>query len=234
MRFYNDMRFVLILIVGLFSSPAVIASECVVLLHGIHLNNTAMVVIERSLKKSGYSVVNHHYRSTKASIDVLSNDIHDAVARCGDTKVNFVTHSMGGILLRNWMRLHRPRRMGRVVMLGPPNKGSELADILGDLYAYKFVLGPAGQELGTKGNSTPVKLGPANFELGVIAGNKSLFPHFSTKLPGPDDGIVSVHSTKLAGMKDHIVLPVSHVLMLVNAGVIRQTKAFLRSGRFLH
>jgi hypothetical protein len=148
--------------------------------------------------------------------------------------VNFITHSLGGILVRGWIEMKDRANLGRVVMLAPPNQGSELVDAMSDLGLFRFLTGPAGQQLGTGEESVPVKFGPVDFDLGVIAGNRSLNPVFSAMLPGKDDGIVSVESTKIEGMADHIVLPVTHTLLMNNPLVIAQAMIFLRTGQFDH
>jgi pimeloyl-ACP methyl ester carboxylesterase len=148
------------------------------------------------------------------------------------TKIHFVTHSLGGILVRSYLSRHTIPNLGRVVMLGPPNQGSEVVDKLGSWRVFKKLNGPAGNELGTDKNSTPNKIGPTNFCVGVIAGDRSINWINSLLIPGRDDGKVSVERTKLAGMSDHIVLHATHPFLMRNRAAIRQTLHFLRTGRF--
>lgn len=208
--------------------------ECVVLLHGLARTAHAMRKMETALENTGYTVINQGYPSTKQNIQTLAAEtLPAALEKCPSTgSIHFVTHSMGGILLRQYLSQRTIPRLGRTVMLGPPNQGSEVVDRLGAWAPFQWFNGPAGSQMGTGPDSIPNQLGPVGFPVGIIAGNQTINFLLSTQLPGPNDGKVTVERTKVEGMQDHLVLPVTHPFMMRNGGVIEQVKVFLATGAF--
>jgi pimeloyl-ACP methyl ester carboxylesterase len=210
----------------------------VVLLHGLTRTPGSMSSIESALHEAGYRVCNIAYPSRHHTIEVLASDyVAPQVARCfpgSDGPIDFVTHSLGGIVVRQMAAMHAVASIGRVVMLGPPNGGSEIVDHLGSLWLFRAINGPAGVELGTSPESVPRRLGPATFEVGIIAGDKPRNWFFSHYLPGENDGKVSVASAALDGMKDFLVIDANHTFMVRNDEAIAQTIHFLKQGAFDH
>jgi len=218
------------------SATTALEQDYVILLHGLCRSSRSMEPMSKALLKAGYSVTNLDYPSRSATVEELSEAVvGKALADCrhsGTTRIHFVTHSLGGILVRSYFARHYACDLGRVVMLGPPNQGSELVDRLGSWPIFSLINGSAGRELGTSANSLPNSLGIPKYCVGIIAGNRSINWINSLLIPGPDDGKVSVERTKLSSMADHIVVPTTHPFTMRNREVIRQTIGFLRNGRF--
>ena len=212
------------------------ARATVVLLHGLNRSATSMSTLAGAIADAGYRAVNVDYPSAEHDVFTLSRHVRNVLHRCCPQALSdgmhFVTHSLGGILLRIWIEEQPHQRVRNSVMLGPPNQGSELVDELESSALFKLVTGPAGQQLGTGDDSVPLALGAVTFDVGVIAGRASLNPLYSWVIPGPDDGKVSVPRTQVAGMRDFLVLDVSHSFMMNNPTVIAQTLHFLQHGRF--
>ena len=209
--------------------------DSVILLHGAGRTPRSMGRLAKALAKQGFRVHNLGYSSRRAPIDELATQISvqiDQIQFDPHCKIHFVTHSLGGIVLRQYLKDQPLLNLGRVVMLAPPNQGSELADIFRRLPLFDWILGPVGAQIGTAPESLPNFLGPVKSEVGVIAGNRSFNPLFSLLIPGPDDGRVAVERTKLSGMTDFLMLPCIHPLIMNYASVIRQTIYFLQQGRF--
>jgi len=230
------MRNVIIILAAIMMSARADALEGVVLLHGLCRTSASMERMAAALTKAGYVVDNIDYPSRRAGVATLSEEVvgaamkSDKLAKCD--KIHFVGHSLGGILVRDYFSRHRDRRLGRVVMLGPPNQGSEVADRLKDWRIYQWLNGPTGGELGTDPESVPNKLGPVAFDVGVIAGDRTINWINSLMIAGSDDGKVSVRNTKVEGMKDHLVVHTAHPFIMRNRAVIEATIRFLNSGKF--
>jgi len=212
------------------------APEAVILLHGLARSARPMEKLARAARAAGYIAFNRTYPSTTATVRALV-DAHlaplvlEAIAS-GAPRIHFIGHSMGGILIRQYLASYELPLVGRVVMIGTPNRGSELVDRLGRLAPFGWINGPAGNELGTGPDSLPNRLPPATYEAGIIAGTRSFNPAYSSMIEGPNDGKVSVERAKLEGMRDCLVLPVNHTFMMQNDEVVKQAIAFLRAGRF--
>lgn len=219
-----------------FTDPRRPGQEAVVLLHGLGRTNRSMKPMEKALVAAGYVVYSIQYPSTKKSVEQLADEhLAPLLVECQATepgKIHFVTHSLGAIVLRQYFINHTLNNVGRIVMLGPPNQGSEVVDKLGSFTLYDWINGPAGQQLGTSSNSLPNQLPVPPVEFGVIAGNRSINWILSTMIPGPDDGKVSVDRTQSQGMVDFVTVTTAHPFLMRNRKVIALTIAFLRDGSF--
>lgn len=212
--------------------------ESVILVHGLLSHSCLMGKMEKSLKNAGYLTENINYPSRKHTIPVLAEKfVAEAVCRCrnrSNGKINFLTHSMGGILVRYYLSCNLPSSMGRVVMLAPPNHGSEIVDRLAAQLWFRWLIGPAGCSLGTGAGSISIshQLGEADFPLGIITGDRSFDFLCSWMLPKPNDGKVTPESARLAGMDDFLIVPHGHSFIMRKKRVIDEAIYFLKEGRF--
>jgi len=209
----------------------------VILIHGLARTSRSFNKMAKCLKMNNYAVTNINYPSRKFSIETLTEQhLSNAVTHCqanGAQRIHFVTHSMGAILVRYYLRHHTLPELGHVVMLSPPNKGSEIVDRLGKLRLFEFINGPAGQQLGTSPHSLSNQLGSVNYSVGIITGNRTINFILSLLIPGENDGKVSVERAKVTCMTDLLVVPHTHPMILRSQTVIRQTLHFLNNGKFL-
>lgn len=212
------------------------AGEAVILLHGLARTPRSMTRMEVALTEAGYRVTSLGYPSTKKTVEELSREhLAPAVEACrksGPARIHFVCHSLGGIVLRHFLSETALPDVGRIVMLGPPNQGSEVVDELGHTTLFKWINGPAGCQLGTARDSLPNTLPVPDTEIGVIAGTKSINWILSMFIPGPDDGKVSPEHAKIEGMADFAEVPAAHPFLMRDRRVIELTIHFLRHGRF--
>jgi pimeloyl-ACP methyl ester carboxylesterase len=207
-----------------------------VLLHGIARTSGSMRKLERALQVAGLATLNLDYASRKKPLEALAADIHPAIARFAaviEGPLHFVGHSMGGLLARVYVARYRPLRLGRVVMLGTPNAGSEVADLLQRWSVYRAFYGPAGLQLTSTPDRTLSSLPALDYSVGIVAGKRAIDPISSLFiLPRPNDGRVSVQSSRLEGMADHITIAATHTSLPRHPVAIGQTIAFLSEGRF--
>ena len=195
-----------------------------------------MTDLEQAFVERGYEVANVDYPSREHPIEELSGlAIEAGLKQCAESdyqSVHFVTHSLGGILVRYYLTGHPLARLGRVVMLAPPNQGSQVIEKFGWMPGFHLLNGPAGDQLGAGEGSIPLQLGKVTYPVGILAGTHSINWILSMALPDPDDGKVSVEATREEGMADFMTLPVSHPFIMSDPEAIRQTLVFIESGQF--
>ncbi len=219
------------------TSESSLPKECVILLHGLARTSSSMNDLQAALLEANFVVAKIDYPSRKYTVQELAAPaIEQGLALCreqGAQKNHVVSHSMGGILFRQYVTDNGAEQFARTVMLAPPNKGSEAVDALRDVPGFDFLNGPAGLQLGTDSASLPLKLGPASSDVAVIAGTFSINLMLSTFLPDPDDGKVSVESSRLDGMCAHLQVHVSHPFIMEDEEVMPEVISYLKTGRFI-
>lgn len=209
-------------------------AEKVVLLHGLGRTQYSMRPLARRLRRAGFDARTFGYASMTKRVSELAEDLGrfvDGLTEGEDETVHFVGHSLGGLVIRRYLK-DKPRHRGRVVMLSPPNGGSELVDRMRRFSWFQMRFGPAGLVLGTSEKDLPATLGPVEFSLGVIMGTRSINPVGSWIIPGPDDGAVSVDRSRVEGMSEFCLVSRTHTFIMWSADVAELTGHFLRYGHF--
>ncbi len=209
--------------------------DYIILVHGLGRTNFSMLKPAIYFKNRGYHIININYPSTEYKIQILAEEYLDkAIKKCNNKnkKIHFFTHSLGGIIVRYYLHNNYLDNLGRVVMLSPPNSGTELADIIEKFPTFRWRNGPVLEQLTTARNSLPNKLGPVNFETGIITGNRSYSILASLLLSGEDDGKVSVENAKIKNMKDFLIVNRTHTFIMNSDFVLRQAHNFFKYGKF--
>lgn len=206
--------------------------EMVFLLHGIGKGRLDMAAMSAGLRKQGYAVVNWGYPSTKYDLETLADKLAEELGRFPGYRIHFVTHSMGGIVVRTCMARHDLPNVGRMVMIAPPNQGAELAQFFGNWPVYRFLFGPAGQQLRPADLGQCASAGMPVCEFGIIAGGTGGSRGMNPFLPGDNDGTVTVESTLLPDAQDFAVVPYPHPVIQMMPRTIDLTVRFLNEGRF--
>ncbi|MFC1681899.1 alpha/beta fold hydrolase [Pseudomonadota bacterium] len=208
-------------------------NEIVVLVHGLGRSSTSMWLLASRLEDAGYYVHRVEYSSLHQDPDEILKDISSQINQCCQKhaqSVHFVGHSLGGLMVRAYLQNNKVDKLGRVVLLGTPNKGAEAADHFSDSWLMS-ILGPTAKALGTDDKSFPKSLEAPYYPVGIIAGELKSKLNDSI-IPGRDDGLVSIEATKIDGMADFIIIETGHSMMRYDREVADQTIEFIKSGVF--
>lgn len=201
--------------------------ETVVLLHGMGRTRVSMAVLQKRFDRAGYETLNFPYGQTGATLDELSGSLAAFLDKKVSTpRYHLVGHSLGNIIVRHAMREPLRPGLGRVVMLAPPNRPARLAKLLRENGLYRSLMGDSGQKLGD--DAFYATLPAPSVEFGVIAGDKGQGMTFSE----PNDGLVEVEGTKLAGMADFAVVHHTHTFLMNAPDTFALCRRFLETGRF--
>ena len=205
--------------------------DSVVLLHGLGRTPWSFLLTRRRLAAAGFRAVGIRYPSRRRPIEDLARVVAARLPAVSDGRLHFLTHSLGGIIVRQLLGQARPENLGRVVMLCPPNQGSRLAERLRPNPLFRFATGPAGQQLGAANEGPIADLGPVDFETGIITGVRRANP-LRRLIRGESDGKVAVDEAKVDGMADFLVVPCGHTFIMNDPTVMDQAIHFFRHGRF--
>jgi pimeloyl-ACP methyl ester carboxylesterase len=208
------------------------SGKAVIEIHGITKSSKTFNAMYPALEKAGYMPVPFDYPSTRIDIAQAAGYLDRVIQSLrGVEEIDFVVHSMGGLVVRSWFQNHDDLRVRRLVMLGTPNRGAEMADMLRRNAAYRLIMGPAGQQLVTGNNSPIAGLPIPPCEFAVIAGGRGS-DGYNPLVPGDNDLIVSVESTRLAGASDFLMVRAMHHFLTSNPEAIDATVRYLQTGHF--
>jgi pimeloyl-ACP methyl ester carboxylesterase len=217
--------------------------SAVLVLHGLGRTRGAMASLCRYLaEQGGYSVVNIQYPGTRQSIAASAGQLASIIRHLdGIDQVDLVGHSLGNLVVRHYLADQSGERPGRgpdprlhrMVMLGPPNHGASMATLLADNALFKAVTGQPGQELGRLWPWEDAELATPRFEFGIIAGGRGARQGFNPLIPGDNDGLISVETTRLGGAADFLVVPALHAQLHNDPRVWALVLRFLRFGCFV-
>ena len=207
--------------------------KAVVLVHGIVRSSKSFSAMEKKLKEEGYSVFGFDYPSTRVSIPESAEYLRKSIKSLeGIDEIYLVVHSMGGLVVRSMLVKGQDPRIKRMVMMGVPNMGAEMADAFKKNPLFKIIFGPAGQQLVTDGEGLISELPTPKFEFAILAGARGTEKGYNPLIPGDDDGTVAVSSTRLPGANDFISKPVLHSFLMFNKECIEHTSRYLKTGKF--
>jgi pimeloyl-ACP methyl ester carboxylesterase len=209
------------------------SGEAVILVHGIVRSSKAMNRIQTRLEDDGYLVVPFDYPSTRVDLKQCAGFLDDVIKSLdGVEKISFVAHSMGGLVVRSWLKEHSDERVRTMVMMGTPNHGAELANMLRNNHLFRLILGPSGQQLVSDSTGVIASLPVPEFPFAVIAGGTGTAGGYNPLIPGDDDSIVTVSSAFLPGAVDSLQVPVMHSFLPFNELVVDAVSHFLSDGSF--
>lgn len=208
------------------------SGKAVILIHGIGRSSKSMLPLVKPLQEDGYTVVPFDYPSTRVSIPESAAYLREVVRSLdGIEQIDFVVHSMGGLVVRSLLSDEKPDpRFRRMVMLGVPNRGAEMASLVEDQPLFRLVYGKAGQQLVRDREGFIAGLPTPKFEFAIIAGARGTEEGFNLLIPGDDDGTVTVASTRLPGATDFMTVSAIHTLLMGNPAAIGATRRFLKQG----
>jgi pimeloyl-ACP methyl ester carboxylesterase len=204
----------------------------VVTVHGLWMRGASMAALPKRMRATGLKFHHFGYRSVTSPLADCAAELADYVAGVPGDTVHLVGHSLGGVLICAMLERGVPARIGRVVCLGSPLRGSRTAAKLARLPGGRLLVGRCLADVHARNGFNACRAG---VEVGSIAGRLPLgVGRLFGPFPEPNDGTVAVAETLIDGLADHIVLPVSHVALLWSAHVGDQVSHFLAHGRFRH